>query len=171
MKFMLFPVLFLSSLAMAQTPVTVKSTPASDALVKTAQDLQTSQKSLDTLLQQARTTLDASQKSLQSDIAKANADLLAELKADKKYKDKLTAIDAMQKQLQAVSQQAEQKYQQESGTLQNEVNKDKALIEGLTPVVRKENDLPAAATFDPATQKWTAPKNADKPAEPKKEDK
>lgn len=154
----------------AQTPtsVTVKPTPASDALVKAAQDLQTEQKSYDTILQQARTGAEANQKSIQADIQKANADFAAELKADKKYAAKLAAIEAMQKKLQAVNQQAEQKFQQDAGPIQGEINKNKALVEGLTPVVRKENDLPNAATFDPATQKWTTPQVPDKATEPKK---
>lgn len=167
MKFLLVPALLLSSVALAQTPVTVKPTPASDVLVKTAQDLQTQQKSLDTILTNAKAGLETSQKALQAQINKANTDLLAELKADKKYKDRFAAIDAMQKQLQTTSQQAEQKFQQESGLIQTQISKDKALIEGLTPIVRQENDLSTSATFDSTTQKWTAPKT-DKPAEVKK---
>lgn len=166
MKFLL--VLLFSTVAVAQTPVTVKSSPASDVLVKTAQDLQTQQKSLDTILTNAKAGLETGQKALQAQINKANTDLLAELKADKKYKDKFAAIDAMQKQLQATTQQAEQKFQQDSGVIQNEVNKDKALIEGLTPIVRQENNLPDTATFDSTTQKWSTPKAAGNPAEAKK---
>lgn len=154
--------------AIAQNPVTVKSSPASDVLVKTAQDLQIQQKSLDGILAQAKVGLETGQKALQAQIAKGNADLLTELRADKKYKDKLAAIDAMQKQLATLSQQAEQKFQQDSGPIQNEINKDRALIDGLTPIVRKENDLTEAATFDQATQKWTEPKVTPKPAEPAK---
>lgn len=170
MKFLIVPVLFISSIAIAQntTPVAVKPSPASDALVKASQDMQAGQKSFDTILSHARVAAESSQKSLQADIQKANADLMAELKADKKYKDKLASIDELQKKLNTIGQQAEQKFQQEAGPIKNEINKDKALIDGLTPVVRKENDLPDTAKFDSATQKWTAPKVVDKPAEPKK---
>lgn len=168
MKFLLVPALLLSSLATDQTPVIVKPSPASDALVKIAQDLQTQQKSFDVILQQAQSTATSNQKQLQTDIQKANTDLLAELKADKKYKDKLAAIDTMQKQLNTVAQTAQQKFQQDTGPIQTEIAKDKVVIDGLIPIVRKENDLPATATFDPATQKWTVPKDQDKPADSKK---
>ena len=168
MKFMIVPTILFSTFSIAQTPVTVKPSPAADALVHAAQDLQTEQKAFDTLLQQARTTAVASQKSLQEEIQKSNTDLLAELRADKKYKDKLAAIDVLQKQLQTVDQQANQKFQTEAAPIQNEINKDKALIDGLTPIVRQENSLPNTATFDLATQKWTEPKAVEKPAESKK---
>lgn len=168
MKFLIAPVLLVTSLAMAQTPVTVKPSPAADALVKAAQDLQSGQKSFDIALSQARIAADASQKSLQADIQRSNTELLAELKADKKYAAKLAAIDTMQKELNAVVDKANQKFQQEAGPIQNEMNKDKALIDGLTPVVRKENDLPATATFDPVTQKWTEAKATNNPVEMKK---
>lgn len=168
MKFLFVSALFLSSLAAAQVPVTIKPSPASDALNQAAQESVNKQKSYDTILSKARIAADANQKSVQSELQKANAALLAELKVDKKYKDKLDAIDNLQKQLNTSGQQAEQKFQQEAGPIQNEINKDKALIDGLTPVVRKENDLPETAKFDSATQKWTAPKVEDKPAEPKK---
>jgi ribosome-associated translation inhibitor RaiA len=139
-----------------------------EALNRAAQDWNAEQKSFDALLSKARESSTANQKTVQAQIQKANADLLAELKADKKYKDKLEAIDALQKQLQTAAQQAEQKFQQEAGPIGNEITKNKALIDGLTPVVRKENDLPASATFDSATQKWTTPKVEEKAVEPKK---
>lgn len=170
MKFLIVPALFLSSIVMAQTSdtITVKPSPASDALNRAAQESVTQQKSFDAILSQARVAADTSQKSLQTEIQKANADLLAELKADKKYKDKLAAIDVLQKGLQTAGQKAEQKFVQDAGPLQNEIGKDKLLIEGLIPVVRKENDFPPTANFDTATQKWTLPKASDKPVEPKK---
>lgn len=166
MKFLIVPALLISSVVLSQspTPVVVKSSPASDALVHAAQELATQQKSYDTILNQARSGMEANQKTLQADIQKANADLLAELKADKKYKDKLDAIDALQKKLNTVGEQAGQKFQQDAGPIQNVINTDKAVIDGLIPVVRKENDLPPTATFDSATQTWTDTK----PVEPKK---
>lgn len=162
MKFLLVFAFLIGSVAMAQTSVTVKSSPAVDALNHAAQDLTTEQKSLDTILQQARSNVDASQKSIQAELQKANTDLLKDLKADKKYKDRIAALEEMQKRLQTIGQQAEQKYQQEAGSIQNKVNTDKALIDGLIPVVRSENNLPTTATYDQATQKWTVPQ------EPKK---
>lgn len=162
-------ILFLSMSALAHGQiVAVKPTPASDALVHAAQDLTTEQKSFDTALNQARSTADASQKSIQAEMKKASDDLMVELKADKKYKDKLAAIDVLQKNLQNAGQQAEQKFQQEVGPIQNAIGKDKALIDGLIPVVRQENGLADTATFDSATQKWSAPKVAEKPVEAKK---
>jgi len=161
MKLFLVPVLLFSSFSLAQAPsnVSVKSSPASDALVKAAQELVTEQKSFDTMISQARSASEASQKSLQAEIQKANAELQAELKSDKKYKGKLNKIDTMLKQLQSSQQEAQSKFTQESSPIQSAIYKDKALIEGLSPVVRKENNLPADATFDPVTQKWTSPKH------------
>ena len=168
MRFMVAVWMVVSGMAMGQSSVAVKATPASDALTHAAQNLSMEQKSFDVLLNQARSTMDANQKSLQSQLLKANTDLLAELKADKKYKDKFSAIEAMQKQIQSVSQQASEKFNQDANPIQNEIAKDKALIEGLTQIVRKENDLPASASFDVATQKWTISSAADKPSEAKK---
>ena len=151
------------AMAFAQTAATVKPSPASDALVHAAQDLATAQKSYDNILNQARSTMDASSKALQQQLNDANKTLLDQLKADKKYKDELAKIDGLQKQMQGLNADASQKFNQNAAPIQNEIGKDKALIDGLIPIVRKENDLPATVTFDTATQKWSnAPATAKK---------
>ena len=154
------PFFLVSILAVGQT-VTVKSSPAVDALNHAAQDLATEQKSFDAILNQARSSMDASNKQLQDKLQELNKALLDQLKADKKYKDQLAAIDAVQKQLSGLNADASQKFNAQVAPIQNEIGKDKALIDGLIPVVRKENNLPDAATFDSVSQKWTAPKVAD----------
>jgi hypothetical protein len=150
-------ILVLALFALPALGQTVKTSPASDALNHAAQDLTVQQKQFDVALQQARSTADASNKALQAKLQELNKTLLDQLKSDKKYKDQLTAIDAVQKQMQGLNQDQTQKFQQEVGPIQNSIGKDKALIEGLIPIVRKENDLPDTATFDQATQKWTTP--------------
>lgn len=171
MKFLLAPALFLSAFAAGQT-VTVKPTPASDALIHAAQDLGTETTAMDTLKKQTDSTVDSSQKAIFDDLKKANEELVTELKADKKYKDKWDNIQKLQGQLQDAAKTIYAKAGQEAAPIQNAIGKDRALIEGLIPIVRKENDLPEGTTFDSATQKWTSPKVAEKPvekpAEPKK---
>lgn len=148
--------------------VVVKSSPASDALVSTAKELTDEQKSLDTILNQARSSLDMQQKSLSKQLQDTQKDLEEKLKADKKYSPVLANIQALQKQLADLQTQAQSKFAQTSAPIQNKIATDKALIDGLVPVVRKENQLPPIAMFDPATQKWSLPKEADKPVEVKK---
>lgn len=148
---------FLVICAVSMSAQTVKSSPASDALNHAAKDAVTEQQSFDVMLNQAKSSADASNKALQSKLGELNKALLDQLKADKKYKSQLEEIDTVQKQLQTLNQTATQKFQQEAGPIQNAIGRDKALIEGLIPIVRKENDLPDTATYDQSTQKWTTP--------------
>lgn len=154
--------------ALAQTVVTVKASPASDALVSSAKEMTDEQKSFDTAIQKARTSLESNQKTLASQLQSVQKDLNDKLKADKKYAPMLASIENLQKQLADMQTQAQQKFAQSSGPISSKIATDKALIDGLTPVVRKENDLPDTAQFDSAKQTWTVPKVADKPVEPKK---
>lgn len=142
----------------AGNPVTVKSSPASDALVSAAKEMTDEKKSYDTALGQARTTLESSQKTLGEQLQAAQKDLNEKLKADKHYSPALANIETLQKQLAELQSQAQQKFSQASGPISNKISTDKALISGLIPIVRKENNLPDTTTFDPATQKWTEAK-------------
>lgn len=151
--------------------VVVKSSPASDALIAAAKEATEEQKSFDTALQQARSSLDSSQKQLSTQLQDAQKDLNEKLKADKKYAPMLANIETMQKQLADLQSQAQNKFAQSSAPISNKIAVDKTLIDGLVPIVRKENGLSDTATFDPATQKWSTPKEAEKPAESKKENK
>lgn len=170
MKVLIALVLSVSGAVYAQTPapVTVKQTPSSEALVKTAQDMAVAQKSLDTMMAKARAGNDANQRPITLAIQKANEDLLTELKQDKRYRDQLAKIDGLQKQLQAINQRDNQQFSQDIVPIQVKIGSDKALIDGLVPIVRQENGMTETATFDPATQKWTVPPAADKPVETKK---
>lgn len=144
-------------LALPLAAQTVKPSPASEALDHASQDLASTQKSLDTAVNQARSTADANSKALQQKMGELQKALLDELKSDKKYKDQIAAFEAVQKQIQTQGQEAGMKFQQEAGPMQSSIAKDRALIEGLIPIVRKENDLPDNATYDQATQKWNVP--------------
>jgi hypothetical protein len=134
--------------------VTVKGSPAADALVSTAKDLTSEKKSLDTALQQARSSLDLSQKTLRDQLMALQKDLNDKLKADKKYASSLSQMETIQKQMQDAGNAANSKLQQSAGPISAKVAQDQALIDGLIPVVRKENSLPDTATFDVGTQTW-----------------
>ncbi len=157
--------MILCAVIQAQTPVTVKSSPAADALVHAAQDLTTQQKAYDTALNQARSSMDASNKQLQQKLQDKQKALVDQLKADKKYKDQMAEIDTLTKQLQSLNADASTKFNAQIAPIQNEIGKDQALIGGLISIVRKENGLPESATFDTSTQTWkSAPASPPPPA-------
>jgi hypothetical protein len=158
----------MSVVAHGQAPVTVKPSPASDALVTAAKEMTDSQNAFDTALQQARNGLEMTQKSLANQLQAAQKDLSDKLKSDKKYAPALANIETIQKQLNDLQNKTQQNFTQSSAPIQNKIAINKTLIDGLIPIVRKENNLPDTATFDASSQKWTTPKTADKPAEPKK---
>lgn len=135
--------------------ITVKSSPAEDALVKAAKDVATKQQAYDAMLQQARGTLESNQSAIAKKLTDAQNDLNTKLKADKKYKPIVDNIIALENQLSDASKTVQNSFNQESGTLQQSINTDRALIKGLVPVVRQENGLPDTADFNANTQKWT----------------
>jgi hypothetical protein len=144
----------LAEVALSQAPPTIKPSPASDTLNQTAKDLQVEQKSLDTVLQNAKATLDASNKQLQDAYNAKQKALLDDLKADKKYAPRVKEIETIVEQIKTAGSDAQNKFYAAAGPIQTKVNSDKALIEGLVKVVRSENKLPDAVVYDPATQTW-----------------
>ena len=135
--------------------ITVKATPASDALNAAAKDLVTEQKAFDTLLNQAKANADMDAKVLQQKLLDASNALQKQLRADKKYAPQLAAIDTLQKQLTDLQQNDQQKFASSTGPIQAALQKDRALVDGLTPVVKAENPaLPAGAVYDAATGVW-----------------
>jgi hypothetical protein len=56
------------------------------------------------------------------------------------------------------NQKAQQAFSADAGVLQNKVNSEAVQIEGLIPVVRKENGFSDSTTFDAATGKWSEKK-------------
>lgn len=149
-------ILAASTLAGGQT-ITVKSSPAEDALVQAAKDLSAEQQTVNTARQQAINSLNASQKDLQQQLQATQKELTDKLKADKHYAPLMDKIDTLQKQLQEAGAQAQQEFNQKAGPIRSKMNTDSALIIGLIPVVRKENGLPDTAIFDPVTQTWKNP--------------
>ena len=64
-------------------------------------------------------------------------------------------MDALQKQILDSQQKAQQKFATTAAPIQAALQKDRALVDGLTPVVKAENpELPAGVTFDVATGAW-----------------
>lgn len=156
LAFAMTPALFAQTPTPATpTEVTVKSSPAEDALVKAAKEAASSQRAYDTLLQQARSGLESNQKDIAKQLTDVQNDLNAKLKEDKKYKPLVDKIIALQQQLSDASKTAQNNFSQQSGPLQQQLNTDNALIKGLIPVVRQENGLPETVKFDSNTQKWT----------------
>lgn len=148
-----------ASVAAAQKPtdVTVKDTPASQTLVQIAKQKIDDQKVLDTKFQQARSNLDSSNKAIQDQLKAVSDDLQNKLKADKKYKPMLDQIADLQKKLGENGSNAQQAFQRDIGPVQQKVQMETNQVDGLIPIVRKENGLPDTATFDGATGKWSVP--------------
>lgn len=142
--------------------VAIKPSPASEALIAAARSIQEEQKSLTEAFNQARSTLDLNQKTLQQSLTKSQNDLAAQLKQDKKYKDEMAQIDVLGKQIQDAGNKAQEDFQTKARPLQSQLASNTALLNGLLSVVRKENGLPDSATFDTATQTWHIPENASK---------
>lgn len=164
MKFVLLALISFFALPLsAQTrkssdPITVKSSPAEDALIQAAKDYNIESKAYNDAYQQARSAVDASQKDLQKQFQDAQKSLMDKLKADKHYASMLDALNAIQKQMQDSNTVATQTFQQKAGPIQNKMARDNALIQGLIPIVRKENGLPDTATFEVGKGAWTQPK-------------
>ena len=155
-------IFMLATVVHAQTEVKVKDTPASTTLVQLAKSQVQDQKEASDKFQQARTMLDQTTKDLSGKIQAIQKELQDQLQKDKKYKPMLDQIDALNKQLDTARQNAQQQYSKDTGSIQQKLSSETAQVQGLIPVVRKENDLPDTATFDLNTQKWTVPAAAKK---------
>jgi hypothetical protein len=148
-----------SALAPSSTvEITVKSSPAEIALLNAASDFNTNQKSMDTILQQAKTIVAANAKVLQDELTATQKELNDKVMVNKKYKPLIDKIANLNKELTDLSQNARTKYFQDTYPIQQKMKQDDALITGLVHVVKQENNLPNTATFDPKTQKWTVKK-------------
>lgn len=113
--------------------VVVNSSAAEDSLKAIYKDLSDTKKKADVELQQARSILDAKNKPIQA------------------------KIDPLQKEIEANNTEASQKYQATVSPLYATTQKDTAQIQALEAVVRKEQALPANATFDLEKGKWIVP--------------
>lgn len=143
--------------------VEVKSSPASDTLNQAAKELAASNKSMQEIIDNIRNGLNVNQKKQADQLTSLQKELQEKLKADKKYKPLMDQMKAIQEDLQEASQRAQQQFNQQTAPIQQKIQTDTALVQGLIPVVRKENDLPDTAKFDTATQKWKkAPEAAKK---------
>lgn len=128
--------------ALAQAPPpSVKPTPASDALVIAAKDQATSQASLDTILNQARTTINTNSKQLQQTIAVKTDDLQKKLKEDKKYAPMIAEIEKLQADFKSLQSNAQADFNKQTMPIQQKIASDGALIDGLVPIVAKENGI------------------------------
>ena len=152
--------MFVSSVAVAQKPLTVKDSAASQLLNETAKEHVADQAVFNTKLQQARFALDTSNKALQEQIQAAQKDLETKLRADKKYKPMLDNIDALQKKFNDNSAVANTAFQKDAGQIKQKVDSEAVQIQSFEDVVRKENGLPANAKYDEDKQTWTEPEAA-----------
>lgn len=132
------------SLMYAQTPapkpaapatkeITVKSSTTEDALISIYADLDSNRKKQTDALNAARFELDKENKPLQA------------------------KIDPIQKQMTENNQKVGQKYQDTVTPFVTAVQKDAIQIEAIQNLVKKEQGLPADATFDVNTGKWVVP--------------
>lgn len=122
----------------------VKSSPAQDALVQMANQMDSTTKAYNDLLQQARTNLDTK-----------NKPILDEMKAkSKKWQDKIDAdTKDLKVQLDKNQADAQAQFQRETATLSAKAISPQT-INALEEVVRKEQDLPATAHYDLQQKKW-----------------
>lgn len=138
----------------ASKTLSVKKTPASDALVQAAKDVVSEQASFDTGFKQAGSLLEPKQKAQSERLTALNKKLLDQLKTDKKYKAMLDEIETLQKEITQTAQIAQADFDKGYGVIHNKLVVDQTLVQSLVPIVRKENDLPDTAVFDVATQTW-----------------
>ncbi|HEY3620722.1 MAG TPA: hypothetical protein VGK96_28295 [Candidatus Sulfotelmatobacter sp.] len=141
---------------MAQEPV--KDSVASQTLNKMAQQYAVDKAQLDTKTQQARSSLDASNKELNEKAAALQKQLLDQIRADKRYKPLLDQVDQLKKQSDQLNADAQRKFVEANRELMERVNGAAGQMESVKGIVRKENSLPEAATYDAATQTWAVPK-------------
>jgi len=153
-----FTLAIFTAKAFAQTPLTPKDTPASQVLAQLVKDHNADQKAFDVKRQQAMSTLDQSNKTLSDQVAAMQKALMDDLNKDKKYKPRIDQINGMQQKLQTNGANANQAFQRDVGPLQQRVLTEQSQIDGLLPVIRKENGFADNAVFDPATGKWSEPK-------------
>lgn len=141
--------------AQKPTDLAPKDSPALQTLIQLSIDKAADQKAFDIKLQQARSSLDQAQKALNDQLQSEQKDLNGKLQADKKYKPLLDQIADTQKKVNEAGQAAQATFTKDAGPIQQKVATEAAQIEGLIPVVRKENGFPDNAAFDVATQKWS----------------
>lgn len=143
------------ALAQATSPApSVKSTPASETLMRTAKELAAEKVNFQNVLNQARSTADASSKQLMDQFQAKSKDLQDKIRVDKKYGPMLIEVEAIQKQLNSLQQDQQDKFQKATGPIQQKIASDNVLIQGLVPIVKKESGFDDAATFDIDTQTW-----------------
>jgi hypothetical protein len=138
--------------------VTAKDTPASQTLVQMAKQKADDQKVFEAKVSQAKANLDSTNKPLGEKLVAVNNELTAKLKADKNYKSYFEQIASLQKEMSDNNQKAQQAFSVDAGVLQGRVNSESIQIEGLIPIVRKENGFSDSVTFDAATGKWSEKK-------------
>lgn len=153
-----FTLALTSIAALAQTKdVTVKDSPASQTLAQLAKDHTADLAAFNVKLQQANSALDQSNKTLTDQMVSIRKSVEDDLGKDKKYKGRLEAIANLQKKFSGNKDAANAAFQRDAGAIQAKVQMEAAQIDGLIPVVRKENGLPDNAVFDQATGKWSVP--------------
>jgi hypothetical protein len=134
--------------------ITVKPSPAEDALVQAAKDAQVQHESFNVAQQQANQTLSTKQKALQDKLNQANVQCWEKVKADKHYRDLVKQIVDAQAELQKSQTDAQTAFAAQTTKVQQAIATDNAQIQGLIPIVRKENGLADTDRFDEQSQTW-----------------
>jgi len=164
-------VLMFGGYAFAQetTVINVKSSAAQDALVSMAKDSAEAQKAKDDLLAKARKALEDKNKPLIDQMkvkAKPSQD-----KIDAYTKIWQTKIETDTKDIRVVveknNKEAEENYKKQVAPLDPKILSPQTL-KTLEDIVKKEQSLPADATFDSQKQVWVVPSKAATSPEAKK---
>jgi Skp family chaperone for outer membrane proteins len=156
--------LLVAALSMSAQTLTPKPSPALDTLNQAAKDVNTDQSNLNTLIQQARASLDQNQKAITDELTKIQKGVNDDLAKDKKYKDRLDKMQSLQKQLQDLGAKANNELNRNGGAIQQKLQGEQAVMTGLIPVIRKENGWADTVQYNSATQQWA---DSAKPAEKK----
>ena len=138
----LLATLFTATALCAQAPaptqpktkeIAVQSSVSENALLSIYKDFSDNKDKANTVLQQARASLDAKNKPIVAQIA------------------------PLQKQIDANNQEANTNYGTAVQPFQINLQRDQAQIESIEKIVKTEQNLPDNASFDLATGKWVVP--------------
>lgn len=132
------------NVAIVSGDLVVKSSPAEDALIESAKQMEEVANAYNALMQQARINLDKKNKPILDEIAVRS----------KKWQDKIDAdTKDLRAKINANNTEAQSQFQKETAALfPKQVSPD--TIKALEGVVKKEQGLPDHAHFDINQKKW-----------------
>lgn len=135
-----------------------KDSPAFQSLMLATADKAKYEAEAEAKRQQAIAELGSTNKPLIDKMQALQKDLQDRLKKDHHYSKQLAEIEAIQSQLSEAGKKAQATFTSTVGPIHLKVQEDKAKIDALVPIVRKENGFPDDSQFNEQTKKWEVPK-------------